>query len=590
MDVTANFIDTIAKPFIVAAPDGTILKLNDHARLMLRKLLRRDRITSIFELDPEYASRFDYEHVEEMMDFQYLRIHIDIFRVEYDKYGQSLIYIFDDILFNVEVDGILNSISYVINIVNPEGAIEFFNNAGYTITGLTTNDTAPGHSLIHHYESKSTITTEPTFYRALREKRPVTGRGKYITGVTLLNKATPIFKEDGGIKRVLIIGQDVSESSAIDEMLMVSEDRSKILPNSLPSEVIKCLEKENYLVVSDEMKKTVGIALKASTSDASVFIWGESGVGKEMIAKIIHKSSKRKDGPFISINCAAIPHELMESELFGYEQGAFTGANKIGKKGLLEEANGGTVFLDELGEMPYVMQSKLLRAIQEHKIRKVGGSKDIPIDVRYVSATNLKAEKFMDNSILREDLYYRLGAVLIHVPPLRNRRADIPPLIMHYLKFYNDQQGRFVTLSKKALRTMVSYDWPGNIRELKNVIERIVLMAEHDLIDDIDIENGLDINLLSSPFDGSATDRNEITVSVGSMKKDNNGYFNVMLKDSATMDEAQDEILNILFKRAYRECGSIVKAAEKLQINPSTIHRKIKQGKLQLPKIDKNDG
>lgn len=137
---------------------------------------------------------------------------------------------------------------------------------------------------------------------------------------------------------------------------------------------------------------------------------------------------------------------------------------------------------------------------------------------------------------------------------------------------------------------MVSYDWPGNIRELKNVIERIVLMAEHDLIDDIDIENGLDINLLSSPFDGSATDRNEITVSVGSMKKDNNGYFNVMLKDSATMDEAQDEILNILFKRAYRECGSIVKAAEKLQINPSTIHRKIKQGKLQLPKIDKNDG
>lgn len=592
LKITSEFVNVIAKPIMIVSPDGSIIYMNRHASLMLKKLLNRGSLSSVLEIDSDYALRFSYEHTSRMMHFQSLKINVDIFKAEYGTYEETLVYVFDNILFNEEVDSLLNSIEYVINIVNTDGAIEFFNDAGYAITGLTRNDTAPGHSIIKHYENRSTITTEPTFFSALREKKMVIGRGKYITGVTLLNKATPIFAEDGDIKRILIIGQDVSENSALDEMLVLSENRNRISDNSLPEEVVEYLKRENYLVTSQEMKKTINTALKASVSNSSVFIWGESGTGKEMIAKIIHNASRRKDGPFISINCAAIPNELMESELFGYEHGAFTGANRIGKKGLLEEANGGTVFLDELGEMPYPMQSKLLRAIQEHKIRKVGGSKDIPIDVRYVSATNLRAEKFMDNSVLREDLYYRLGVILIHVPPLRKRKADIPALIMHYLNYYNEQHGKSVMLSKKVLRKMVEYDWPGNVRELRNVMERVVLMSEHDLVDDIDIDEDFNINFMNSDFSpGDKREREEACANelqTESQDKNTPGHINMILKDSATMAEAQDEVFSRLFVKAYKECGSILKAAEKLNINPSTVHRKIKQGKLKINERDED--
>ena len=310
------------------------------------------------------------------------------------------------------------------------------------------------------------------------------------------------------------------------------------------------------------MKKVVNTALKAASSDSSVFIWGESGVGKEMIAKIIHYGSERKDKPFVAINCAAIPDELMESELFGYEQGAFTGANKFGKKGLLEEANGGTIFLDELGELPYTMQSKLLRAIQENKIRKVGGNKDIPINVRYVSATNLSKEQFLDNNILRTDLYYRLGVVPINIPPLRKRKEDIIPLIKHFLNYYNEQQGKTVVLSKKALNKLINYDWPGNIRELKNTMERTVLLADQDLVDDVEINMNLNFENMNEVGDEKNQD--------------------VVVCSTIPMSKAYDEVFNNLVKKVYKECGSIVKTAQILEIDPSTIHRKIKSGRLVL--------
>lgn len=561
MQITKNLVDSMAKPVLVVQPNGMISYINVHAQMMLRKLIHKDNIETIYEIEPD----FDYSNIcsetKKAIYFSNLKVNIDIFKAIYDYNLDVLIYIVDNILFNIEVDSILNSIEYVVNIVNADGAVEFFNDAGYSITGLSHEDTEPGHSLIEHYREKATCVTEPTFFGAIREKKSFIGRTTYKTGVTLLNKATPIFLNNGDVKRVLIIGQDVSENSALDEMIILSGN------NSAPTvirfnEINKYFSEEKYIVASETMKKIVNTAIKVSTSDSSVFIWGESGVGKEMIAKIIHYSSDRKDNPFITINCAAIPSELMESEFFGYEQGAFTSANRLGKKGLLEEADGGTVFLDELGELPYAMQSKLLRAIQENKIRKVGGNKDIPINVRYISATNLTAEQFLDNNVLRSDLYYRLGVIPINIPPLRKRRADIVPLVRHFLSYYNEQQSKTVVLSKKALRKLIDYDWPGNIRELKNMIERLVLLSDRELIDDIEMSGNFYLN------DG------------GEYEDDKDQ--NIIVCNTVTMPEAYDEVFNSLVKKVYRENGSIVKTASILNINPSTIHRKIKQGKLTL--------
>lgn len=564
MVVTKRLIDTMAKPVFAVKSDGKIVQINEHGRLMLSKLLGRSEITSILEIEPDFdATKIDDMFVKTIY-LQKLKLSIDIFPASYENGEPKVfIYIFDNILFNEEVDAIFNSIEYVINIVNSEGAIESLNNAAYTILGITHEDSSAGHNLVEHYEKKTTCITEPTFSNAMRERRGVVGRISYRTGTVLLNRATPVFSKDGKIKRVVIIGQNVSENAALDEMLILSGENNNVPTMVRFNEISQYFGDENYLITSEKMKKIVNRAIKVASSDSSVLIWGESGVGKEMIAKLIHYSGNRKTKPFVTINCAAIPAELMESELFGYEEGAFTGAKRLGKKGLLEEANGGTVFLDELGEMPYPLQSKLLRAIQENKIRKVGSNKDIPINVRYVSATNLKIEQILDNNILREDLYYRLGVIPINIPPLRQRREDIIPLVKHFMSYYNEREGKTVILSKKALQKLINYDWPGNIRELKNTIERNVLFAEKDLIEDIDID--VDIQDLES--------ENDILPEQ-----------NIVINHTVSMDEAYNEVFNRLVKKVYQEKKSIVKTAETLGINPSTIHRKIKDGRLNLEK------
>lgn len=550
------------KPILIVKLNGSILFANKSAKLMLDKLLHKEVLTNIYEIDKEFDPNQSKECVEKNIYIRKLNLPVFLYKAKCENDEDVIIYLIDNIIFNEDVDNLLNAIDYPVNVVNSEGAIEFFNNSGYRTIGLTHADTEPGHNILDHYEKKSTLITEPTFMKALREKRSVIGRASYKTGISLLNRATPIFTRNGEVKRILIVSQDATENAAINEMLILQGDREKDASTIIHlNEISNFFSDQNYIVSSDEMRKVVNTAIKAAASNSSVFIWGESGVGKEMVAKIIHYSSQRKNKPFITINCAAIPSELMESELFGYEKGAFTGAVNTGKKGLLEEANGGTIFLDELGEMPYGLQSKLLRAIQENSIRRIGGNKNISIDVRYISATNLTTERFLDNNVLRSDLYYRLSVVPIKVPPLRERKQDIIPLINHFMSFYNEQQRRTVTLSKKAMMKLINYDWPGNIRELKNVIERTILLAESELVDDIDLFN--------STFE-------ELSGDDISMEQ----YFDVY--DNITVDEAYDRVFSTLVKKEYKTTGSIIQTAKNLGINPSTIHRKIKAGKLKL--------
>ncbi|HLL48805.1 MAG TPA: sigma-54 dependent transcriptional regulator, partial [Longimicrobiaceae bacterium] len=234
---------------------------------------------------------------------------------------------------------------------------------------------------------------------------------------------------------------------------------------------------ENIVGASESIQKVFSVVSRVAPTDASVFISGESGTGKELIARAIHMNSRRSDRPFMAINCAALPDHLLESELFGHEKGSFTGAD-VQRRGLLEAASGGTFFLDEVTEMSMDLQAKLLRVIQERKIRRVGGEGELTIDVRWVSATNRDPEKAVKDGALRQDLLFRLNVVPLKLPPLRARRDDIPALAQHFLRKYAQEYERAqINFAPESLRILCEYDWPGNIRELQNMVERVVSLC-----------------------------------------------------------------------------------------------------------------
>ncbi|TSK07828.1 MAG: sigma-54-dependent Fis family transcriptional regulator [Geobacter sp.] len=246
----------------------------------------------------------------------------------------------------------------------------------------------------------------------------------------------------------------------------------------LKNELVDKADFRTIIGTSKEMVKVFDVIRKVSDTEASILITGESGTGKELVARCIHANSSRRNGPFVAINCAAIPRDLLESELFGHAKGAFTGAIRD-KAGKFKCADGGTIFLDEVGELPLELQPKLLRALQEKEIEAVGGTKVEKLDVRVISATNLDVEGAIANGSFREDLYYRLSVIPVHLPPLRERRKDIPILIRH---FCNKHGGEKITFGQEAIEALVRYPWPGNVRELENTVERLLIMRDSNVI------------------------------------------------------------------------------------------------------------
>jgi DNA-binding NtrC family response regulator len=239
----------------------------------------------------------------------------------------------------------------------------------------------------------------------------------------------------------------------------------------------------NIIAASKQMQEVLRVTAQVISSDATtVLLQGESGAGKEVLAKAIHYNSIRRNAPFVEFSCAAVPETLFESELFGYEKGAFTDA-KTSKEGLLSVANGGTVFLDEISEVPLIVQSKLLKVLEEQSVRKLGGTEDIKFDVRIISATNKDLKAEVKANRFREDLYYRLSVFPIYVPPLRERPDDILPLVQHYIEHYNSLCHKEIKgVSFAAMQLLLEYDWPGNVRELRNMVERAVILADGNLI------------------------------------------------------------------------------------------------------------
>lgn len=251
---------------------------------------------------------------------------------------------------------------------------------------------------------------------------------------------------------------------------------------SLKKELSEKYSLANMIGKNPEMQKMYSLIEKISDSDSTILVRGESGTGKEIVARAIHYYSRRKEMPFVSINCGALPENLLESELFGHVKGSFTGAIS-NKKGLFEVAETGSLFLDEVGEMSPVIQVKLLRSLQERKIRRVGGTGEIPIDVRIIAATNQDLKKKISEGLFREDLFYRLNVISFEIPPLRKRKDDLPLLINHFLKHYCEKRGgKLKRLAPEVINVFEAYSWPGNVRELENVIERIVAIEERETI------------------------------------------------------------------------------------------------------------
>lgn len=257
---------------------------------------------------------------------------------------------------------------------------------------------------------------------------------------------------------------------------------------TLRAEVADRYRFDSIIGSSEKMKAVLDLAGRVAASDASILITGESGTGKELLAKGAHFNSRRADGPFVAVNCAAIPENLIESELFGHVKGSFTGAVK-NKEGKFELADGGTLFLDEIGELRLDLQAKILRALQEREVDQVGGSKPVPVDVRVIAATNKDIDRAVKEGSFREDLYYRLSVITLHIPPLRERREDVPLLVSHFLR--KSSKDAEVHIDAEALSALTSYGWPGNVRELENAVERALVLRRGNVITRVDLPEKL---------------------------------------------------------------------------------------------------
>jgi len=320
-------------------------------------------------------------------------------------------------------------------------------------------------------------------FRELKKGKPVTVVQKLSTGKTMLVTSTPFFDEKG--KRITMV---ISNSRDLTELNMLKDELEKTtIQKQRYFEEVSRLRAEKLadceiISKSQAMRRVIEIALKVAAVDSTVLITGESGVGKEVIARLIHKTSARRKGPFININCGAIPDNLIESELFGYDAGAFTGARAEGKPGAFEMADGGTLLMDEVGELSARMAVGLLCVLQDKRVTRVGGTRTLAVDTRVIAATNADLKALVKDGTFRSDLYYRLNVVNIDIPPLRERPEDIPVLCAKLMEALNKQYHRNKRLDFSAMDLLMTYEWPGNVRELKNMLERLVILATEDLI------------------------------------------------------------------------------------------------------------
>lgn len=429
-------------------------------------------------------------------------------------------------------------------IVNEQGQFSYFNKAYEELMKLEGRLIA-GSSI---YESKN----DGVILKAIRERRSAKGLLKNVRGNTRISvSASPMYSEHAYKGVIAIYREELSpvtdrERECVLELNASSNEAYEDLSDKF-KEIIAC---------SKAMKNALTVAYKASKTSSTVLIRGSSGTGKELVAKYIHNNSSCAEGPFVAVNCGAIPATLIESELFGYEQGAFTGALKR-KIGRFEQADGGTIFLDEIGDMPAEMQVKLLRVIQEKEFQRVGGNETIKCNLRIIAATHRRIEEAIEKGEFREDLYYRINVIPVYLPSLKERREDIPLLADYFVHKISSELGKEnMRFSEEALCCLYKYNWPGNVRELENLVERLIVLCDSEVIGLRDLPP--EISMLYD-INQNSDCKNLINV-------DESGKI-------ATLEEYEREII----KYALKRFGSFNAAGKALGITHKTVATKARR-------------
>jgi PAS domain S-box-containing protein len=446
-----------------------------------------------------------------------------------------------------ELDAFLlgDAISDGVCLISAEGVVINVNKSYVQITGVRESDLL-GKKL-RDFTDKNAVIADVAI-KALESKSNKSALSVLDKGSKrLLITATPFLDENQGVRAVFTVVRDLTEITNLKEELEKAEHESEKYLSQLNYFRSRGLNSSNLIGESEQIKRLKELISHVAKTDASILITGETGSGKEVVANEIHQNSSRKFSPYVKVNCAAIPETLLESELFGYEKGAFTGAQNKGKIGLFEMANNGTILLDEISEMPLNLQPKLLRVLQEKELTRVGGGgKPVRLNVRVIASTNRDLTMLVREGKFREDLFYRLNVVPIRIPPLRERRDDIALLAGNFLEAFNIKYGKNKYFDASAIKALETYSWPGNVRELKNLIERLTV---------IDDERAISYEVLAAVIG-----RSKIPTPVPDQ--------------AVSMKEAVEELEKRMIEDALRKTNSTYKAAALLGVTQPTVFRK----------------
>ena len=453
-----------------------------------------------------------------------------------------------------EIDAIINFSSDEIFVADGSGKVlransQFEENFGVKLSSVIGSN-------VSDLEKKKIFT--PSVTRLVIDKKSTqTVIQSRRDGRKLLATGTPAFNEDGSVFRVIVNTRDITKLNS----LKIQLEEAELLKNRYRQELVELrqgyLNSGEIVASSQAMLELLKVATRIATVDSTVLLTGESGVGKGMIARYIHNSSLRAEKPFTVVNCGAIPDNLLESELFGYAGGAFTGARREGKIGKLELANEGTLFLDEITELPLNLQVKLLHVIQEGIISRVGGTKEIKLNLRFIAATNRDIARLVEEGKFREDLYFRLDVIPLQVPPLRERTGDIRALTDQFLARLNSRYQQQKQLSEEVYHCLEKYHWPGNVRELENLVERVMIVADGDIIDVKHLPRRL------TGIEASVTPQGA-TYKLQPLKI------------------ARDNLEKGLLMEALRVCRTTYEIADALKIDQSTVVRKLRKHNLTI--------
>ncbi len=392
-------------------------------------------------------------------------------------------------------------------------------------------------------------------------KKSITVRRSLKSGNEIFVTGSPVFDRHEQVSRVVLNVRDITELNRLEDQI---KKITVIYPDDDHRDSARKEALQEIVAESPAMQRLLDLVIRVSQVDSTVLLHGESGVGKDVMARLIHRLSTRNEKPLISVNCGAIPESLLESEFFGYEKGAFTSASRGGKPGLFEQSNSGILFLDEVGELPLNLQVKLLRVIQERRCRRLGGVRNIQLDVRILAATNRDLREQVAKGLFREDLFYRLYVVPIEIAPIRERREDILPLALTFLNHFNQKYGVTRTLGHELMTILESHDWPGNVRELQNVVERMVVTADTEVL--------------------------EARHLPGTIYKEEEGWSNLLPIGDLNLSRARDAVDRRMIQMALSKTGNTRDAAKLLGVNHSTVVRKAQRLGLNLKKAAEQVG